>query len=133
MFTSQGYHSGSHEYNKTMIADMTSRAEALAVKWFNEESKSKVGIRSQLEPIPGFDQEIEIRSRCSFIEFRFAIQQFALRIEPADAAILDGCLSLAEEIVNQTERLHSTGGLRWLPDLPMTATTALALFLKEAG
>lgn len=74
-----------------------------------------------------------MRSRCSFLEFQLAIQKFALRLEPHDATILDNCLSLADEIVKQTETLDAAGGLRWLPDLPMTATTALALFLKDVS
>jgi hypothetical protein len=88
-------------------------------------------VHSLSAPVPGFDQAREIRSRCSFLEFQFAIQKFALRLEPHDATILDNCLSLADEIVKQTEALDSAGGLRWLPDLPMTGTTTLALFLKD--
>lgn len=83
--------------------------------------------------MPAFDQARELRSKCSIKEFQLTIQKFALRLEPHDATILDSCLALADEIVTTTETIDATGGLRWLPDLPMTGTTSLAVFLREVS
>lgn len=121
-----------------MIGDMLSRCRALMVKWFNQASRSEhhqimLGFRSPKAPIPGFDQAREMRSRCSMLEFQFSIQAFAFRLEPHDATILDECLARAVEIVEQTELINAAGGLRWLPDLPMTGTTAVAMFLKDVS
>jgi hypothetical protein len=67
------------------------------------------------------------------LEFQLSIQKYALRLEPHDSTILDDCLALADDIVRQTEMIDAAGGLRWLPDLPMTGATALAQFFVEVS